>query len=326
MNAIEKRALYNLLRMNWLNDPALPVEPWQVEDYRALTLPILFNCLQQFSIQLDRVSFIAYADECDSPEDLTDHLVADQHMSPTEEDHLYLLIFELWRRLMSEKPSLSVICNELDHQIQLYDQQQVDPLALQDALLHFAQTLDENTDQGIPAQQVLNLISHYCANDIETFLYDFISDQIDEGHETYAYELLDHFDSYLGSNKWFRLLRVRVCEPTHSKMVQKLIEEIIEEHLNDHHLDYHLEFLSILVEKGYDTLFRLIAKQTIPLIKQEEDFQDFISIIINYFHHLDQEKQEKCLQALLEKRSMLPMDQALTPKDADVKWLSEYLS
>ena len=32
----ERRALYNSLRMHWLLDPNMAVEPWQVEDYRSM--------------------------------------------------------------------------------------------------------------------------------------------------------------------------------------------------------------------------------------------------------------------------------------------------
>lgn len=319
MNAIERRALYNLLRMNWLNDSTLSVESWQIEDYRALPLPNLFNRLKPFDIYLDRLSFVAYADECDSPEDLTDHLVADREFSTPQEDQIYLIIFELWRRLMSEKPSLSVVCNELDYQIHLYDQQQLEnPLALQDALTHFVQILDENADQGIPTQDVINLISTYCANDIETFLYDFISEEIDQGNEVYAHELIDDFDTYLGANKWFKLLRIRLCEQIHSKIAQKIAGEIIEEHLKDNDLEYNLELLSILVEMGDHAIFRLIVKQTLPLIKCEEDFQDLTAIAIDYFHRLDQEQQEIPLKAILEKRSALPLNQTLQTRDPDL--------
>lgn len=319
MNAIERRALYNLLRMNWLHEPTLSVEPWQVEDYRSLSLQTLFDRLKQFKIHLDRVSFIAYADECDSPEDLTNHLIGDQNFSTTQEDEVYLLIFELWRRLMSEKPSLSILCNELDYQIHLYDQQQIeDPLTLQNALTHFVQALDENADQGLPPQQILNLISNYCANDIETFLYDFISEQIDEGNEAYAHELLDDFDTYLGNNKWFKLLRIRLCEQIQGKIAQKIAGEIIEEHLHDDDLDYNLEFLSILAEMGDQTIFRLIIKRTLPLIKREEDFQDFLSIAIDYFHILNQDQQEMILKRIFERHSAAPPDQAIGAKDPDI--------
>jgi len=327
MNAIERRALYNLLRMNWLNEPTLSVESWQVEDYRSLPVAELFERLKHFNIRLDRVSFIAYADECDSPEDLTEHFIADSPFSTAQEDHIYLLVFELWRRLMSEKPSLSIMCNELDYQIHLYDQRQLDnPLALQDALTHFGQILDENADQGIPTEEVLNLISTYCANDIETFLYDFISEQIDEGNESYAHELLDDFDTYLGNNKWFKLLRIRLCEQIHSKIAQKIAGEIIEEHLNDQDLDYNLELLSVMIEIGDQTIFRLITKQTLPLIKHEEDFQDLTAIAIDYFHRLDQDQREMALKAILEKRSTIPLDCPFQPNDPDLAALTQLLN
>lgn len=324
MNTIERRALYNLLRMNWLNEPTLAVESWQVEDYGSLSLPILFNRLEPFNIYLDRVSFIAYADECDSPEELAEHLIADRNFSSAEEDQIYLLIFEIWRRLMSEKPSLSIVCSELDDQIHLYDQQKLkNPLALQDALNHFVQILDENADQGVPPHEVLKLISNYCANDIETFLYDFISEQIDEENETYVHELLDDFNPYLGNNKWFKLLQFRLCEPTHSKIAQKIIGDIIEENLIDHELEYHLELLSILVEREDPTLFCFITQKTLPLIECEEDFRDFLTIAIDYFHRLDQEEEERILKTMLEKRESTLLQQTLNAEDPDLAKLSQ---
>ncbi len=327
MNTIERRALYHLLRMNWLNEPTLSVEPWQVEDYRSLPLQTLFDRLKQFKIHLDRVSFVAYADECDSPEDLTDHLIGDRHFLTAQEDEIYLLIFELWRLLMSEKPSLSILCNELDYQIHLYDQQQLeDPLTLQDALTHFVQALDENADQGIPSQHILKFISNYCANDIETFLYDFISEQIDEGNEEYAHELLDDFDAYLSNNKWFKLLRIRLCEQIHNKIAQKIAGEIIEEYLNDQDLDYNLEFLSILLERGDQANFRLMIKQTLPLIKREEDFQDLLLIAIDYFHRLDQDQQAITLKTIFEKHAAIPSDQIIDTKNSDIITLIQFFN
>lgn len=327
MNAIERRALYNLLRMNWLNDPSLSVESWQVEEYRPLSLMTLFHRLKPYDIQLDRVSFVAYADECDSPEDFTDHLTADRNFSTAQEDQIYLIVFELWRRLMSEKPSLSIICNELDHQIHLYDEGQVEDLSiLQNALTRFIQILDENADEGVPPQHVLRLISTYCANDIETFLYDFISEQIDEENETYVRELLDDFDIYLANNKWFKLLHIRLCDEYHNKISQQLIEEVMEEHLNDHDLDYNLEFLSILGEKGFDPLFKTIVQQTLPLIKKEEDFLDLLAISIDYVHRLDQEAQEQTIKAILDKHESFPPEKPIQPDHPDLAALVDLLT
>ncbi len=327
MNTIERRALYNLLRMNWHNEPSLSVEPWQVEDYRSLSLPVLFERLNQFNLRLDRTSLIAYADDCDSPEDLTDHLLGDKRLKTVQEDQIYLLIFELWRRLMSEKPSLSILCNELDYQIYLYDQEQLDnPLALQDALSHFKQILDENVDEGIPPKQAFTLISAYCANDIETFLYDFISEQIDEGNESYAQELLDEFDVYLSDNKWFILLRMRLFGHIHHKTAQKLAALIMEEHLNEPDLDFNLELLSFLAEMGDQATFRQLIQKTIPLIEREEDFQDLLAIALDYFHRLDQEQEENNVQALASKRSNRSLDSIVEAKDTDLLAFAQFFN
>lgn len=327
MNVIERRALYHLLRMNWLNEPTLSVEPWQIEDYRALPLPFLFNRLKAFSIALDRMSFIAYADECDSPEDLTEHLTADRPLQSTEEDQIYLLIFELWRRLLSEKPSLSVLCNELDLQVCLYDNHELEnPFGLQDALAHFVQVLDENVDEGIPPEKAFELISTYCANNLETFLFDFIAEQIEEENESYALELLDDFDPFLGNNKWFKLLRIRLFEKTQNKTAQKISQEVFEEHMTEADPDFNLEFLSVLLETGDSTLFRQVIVQTLPFITREEEFQDLLAIVIDYFRRLDLEQQESALKMVFEKRSHLALDKTFNAHDPDSASLIQLLS
>lgn len=319
---IERRALYNLLRMNWLNEPTLSVEPWQVEDYRSLTLAHLFQRLTNFNIYLDRASLIAYAEECDSPEELTDHLQGDRKLSKSQEDEMFLILFELWRRLMIEKPSLSIICNELDHQIFLYDQQQLEnPLALQDAIAQFLQILTENVDQGISSEEVLKLISNYCANDVETFLYDFISEQIDEGNETYAHELLEEFNPYLLNNKWIKLLHLRLCE--YSKFIQKIVEDIVEEYFLEDDLDYYLELLSILIEKNNDHFFRMTLKKIFPLLQREEEFQDLLAIVIDFFQRTEKLQSEITLKEILERRIFFPKDQILHQEDPDLIKLNQ---
>lgn len=320
MIAIEKRALYHLLRMNWLQEPHLSVEPWQVEDYRSLPLSILFERLQDFGVHLNRTSFIAHADVCDSPEDLTEHLIGSSTLATPKEDQIYLITFELWRRLMAEKPSLSILCNELDYQIHLYDQQlERDPLALQEALEKFIKILDKNVDEGISPDQALKLISAYCANDVETFLYDFISDQIDEEQDSYAHELLEAFDPYLGENKWFKLIRLRLFGHAHSKMAQNLVEQIIEEYSSDQELDFELEFLSVLGELEDRLHFSILSKQILSHLKHEEQFRDLLVIGIDYFHRLNQENQAFQLESILNKRSSLPSEKEIHADDPDLQ-------
>jgi hypothetical protein len=320
MHTIEKRALYNLLRLNWLNNPTMKVEPWQVENYDLLTIPQLFDRLKTLDLILDKLSFITYAEDCDSPEELALHLTGDRELTANEEDHIYLLVFELWRRLVTEKPSLSILCHEIDEQIYLYDQGQLDQATdLQNALTQFIQVLDQNVDEGLSPSKAFELLLTYCANDVETFLYDFISEQIDEENETYALDLLDTFDVYLANNKWFELLHIRLSGYAGSKTSQKLIGQIIEKYLESSDLEFKLELLSILIERGDPATFHAVLKQTFPLIQIEEEWQDLLAIGIDYLHRLDQEESEKTLLQLVEKRKLVPLNSAFHKKDPDFK-------
>ncbi len=58
------------------------------------------------------------------------------------------------------------------------------------------------------------MVSDGCANGLETFLYDFVSDQLDEGMVSYAAELVDGFYQYVSDTKWFDFLRARIAVET----------------------------------------------------------------------------------------------------------------
>ena len=68
-----------------------------------------------------------------------------------------------------------------------------------------------------------------------------------------------------------------------------------------------------------------MVKQTLPLIKQEEEFKDLLSIVIDYFQRLDQEHEETELKRLLDKRSHFLPDRPFDPKDSDLASLVHLL-
>ncbi|MFQ5729798.1 MAG: hypothetical protein ACE5GN_05515, partial [Waddliaceae bacterium] len=165
--------------MNWLNDPNISSEPWQVEDYRNLPTQTLFQNLNERGIALDNARFINFTEMVDSPEDFTEILLEDTSFDLMEQDRIFLHIFELWRRLVPEKLCLSIFCDELDHQIYLYDSG--DPSSaesIQDAIANLQMILDENFDQGMKPSRIFESVSAGCANDLESFLYDFTTEQI----------------------------------------------------------------------------------------------------------------------------------------------------
>lgn len=326
MQSLERHALYNLIRMNWLNDPNLAVEPWQVEDYRALSSQDLFEKLKKFSLDLNRVSFIAYAEECDSPEELTDHLIGDEPIETEIGDQIYLLVFELWRRLMTEKPSLSILCNELDHQIFIHDRhpQEQSP-DLQDALGNFALLLNENVDEGIAADEAFNLITPYFANDIENFLYDYIYEQINIENLSYAQDLLDNFAPYLKGNKWFELLYIRLIENSNNKLAKKMLVHLMEDYIDEKDLDFNLELLAFLLSTGHHNDFNALASETTSLLVTEEDFQDFLSLYADFCHHEGEVNQEERIQSLLQKRAAIHPETPIRPNDPDLTEIESFV-
>lgn len=323
---IQKRPLYNSLRMNWLIDPTLEVEAWQVENYREMSLPLLFSRLKQFGLEFDKESFCLLAEEYETPESLTESLLENQDLDAKEEDRIYLIIFELWRRLETDKPCLSVFCDELDHQIFLYDQGKTDNAEnLQDVLANLQVILDESSDAGGDPLEIMESVNTGCANDIDTFLYDFISEQIDNGNYSYALELIDGFVDYIEDDKWYEFLRVRILSHTDPEGASILIQQLAEEACNDDDLLFNLEILSEMVQEGDEDNFVSLVKRSTPLIETEDDFQDLLTICMNYYCCQDLENKEKALQKLLEQRSDRKPSAKFDQQDPDLKRLLDIL-
>jgi hypothetical protein len=313
---ITHRALYNSLRMNWVLNPTLEVEAWQIEDYRSMPLDEIFEKLEDKKISLSKSSFLAYADAVDTPEELTDLLTSDSLLDTPIHDQNYLLLFELWRRFLPEKPGLSLFCDELDHQIHLYDRGQVSNAeSIQDVLANLEMILDQNTDQGTDPIETLKYLNSGCANDIESFLYDFISEQIDNENYSYASELLEEFSHYISDAKWFEFLRIRILAVEDIEEANILIGRLIKVISTQPDLAFNLELLSFLVGIGEKAIFHDLVKKTINLLKTEEDFQNTLSICADFYHRLDLDSKEELLQGILNKRKQLDPDQTFNRKD-----------
>ncbi|CDZ80756.1 hypothetical protein BN1013_01279 [Candidatus Rubidus massiliensis] len=318
MMQLERRALYNSLRMNFILDPTLSVESWQVIDYRSLPLESLFQGLERLNIILDKLSFYHLSDEAESPEDLADNLVADSNFSNQDQDKIYLIIFELWRRLIPERMTLSLFCDELDHLIFSHDTGNLtETEAIPDIIANLEIILDENTDDGSNPVEVFQTVALGCANDIESFLYDFIAEQIAAQNLNYASELLEDFSSYVSEVKWFDLLRVQIFSFEDSQAAIILFEQLVSEALQEKDLDYNLELLHSLLKIDDTHFFQLLIKATIPLLEFEDDFRDFLNVCLDYYHHLDLENEENQIASILSKRAVISSDKKLEPKDKD---------
>jgi len=314
---INRRALYNSLRMNWVLDPTLKVEAWQVEDHRAIPTDQLFERLEDMDIRLDKSYFTAFADSADNPEDLTENMLHDSSDDLAMQDQVYLIVFELWRRLLPERPCLSILCDEIDHQIHLYDQNQANNEEIVDALANLQVILDENADEGADPHEVFECINSGCANDIESFLHDFISEKIDDANYSYASELLEGFGSYLKDAKWFEFLRARLVAVNDPDEANRIVKELMNMKEAEADLDFNFEILSFLAVIGERDTFERLVKQSAKLLENEEDFQTLIAISAEFFHRLDREMIEKSLQAFLKQREKFNPNQLFSYKNAD---------
>lgn len=313
---VERRALYNSLRMNWLQDNSLKVKPWQVEDYRLLTTDQLFDRLRKRGLPIDKPNLLGFAEQAASPEELTDDLLADQTLEAEAHDQIYLLIFELWRRLLAERLCLSVFCDELDHQIFNYDKGDLKQLeAIPDVLAQLGVILDENADEGVDPKHVFETVCSGCANDVESFLYDFIADQIDTHNESYASELLEEFGDYIRDVKWFNFLRAKLLASSDSEASNEMIRKIVAESSKNPDLEFNFEILASLGRGGNEEILAKLIKQTVPLLTYEEDFQDLLALTADFYHLLDKEKEEQAILAILNKRAHIPFESTLNPKD-----------
>lgn len=323
---IERRALYNLLRMNWQMDPNIDVEPWQIENYRTQSSEHLFEILKRNQLDLDRNRFIAFAEQSDNPEQFTNNLIDERDYTSAVQDQIYLVLFELWRRLLPEKPSLSVFCDELDYQINLYDYGKIENIqALQDAISNLKAILDENVDGGSPPHEVFAIISSNCAHDIETFLYDFIAEQIDLENYSYAEELLDNFIPYISDIHWFHFLRAQVIATKDEKEANRLLQQLVKKHSSEPNLEFNLELLSFMTREGELNLFIQLVKQSLPLIKYEEDFQDLLAICADFYHYLDKDSEEKAIQEVILDRTSRPTQATIDQHEPHFRQLIEIM-
>ncbi|KAF3363272.1 Uncharacterized protein PHSC3_000162 [Chlamydiales bacterium STE3] len=320
---MERRALYNTLRMSWQLDSQLAVQPWQVENYRNLSLEELFQRLQNQRINVDRFTFVKLSENCDSPEEMTE-LLSQEEDQDENYDKVYLAVFELWRRLIPGKQSLSIFCDELDYQIHLYDSGQTETAeGIEDAIANL-QIMLEDADGGLEAKNLFSSIANGCANDIEDFLYDYIQVQIEHQNDLYAQELIEGFSPHVQDRKWFDFLKAEILYVSDQEAAIKLLEGLVKGK-KEQDLEFNFEILSFLAKIGKDKLFKSLAKQTFALLELEEDFIDFANICADFFHFSDHDEVEQVIHEYLATRKKKPAEASFDPNASDEKVFLKFL-
>ncbi|MDP1608749.1 MAG: hypothetical protein Q8L98_05500 [Chlamydiales bacterium] len=319
---LQTKAIYNLLRLNPQEASQADVKPWALEDLRQVALESLFQRLANLGVSLQKPTFVSFAEECDTPEELVELLV-EEGISPEHYDQMYLLIFELWRRILPEKQSLSIFCDELDHRIFQYDQELLDSdESIQDILANLQDILEENVDEGEDPIRVFSLIGEYCAHDIEGFLYDYIAELLDHADDGYAGELLDGFSPFVSESFWFEFLRARALSFTDPFKANAEIARILDKHPQNE-TSFLFDILRFLSISGEHRLFIAVIQKIIAQLDSEEQFEELMAIAADYYRRLDQEDVEKAIERLMKKRSSSTYQ--FNPKDPDLKTFAQSL-
>ncbi len=314
---LQTKALYNLLRINYLEDDNLEYEPWQVEDFRLVTSEEIFERLKQLSLPLDSSQFLSISEKVDTPEEMTEILLKN-HREVDDHDQIYLLIFELFRRFSPYKVSLSILCDELDYRISQYDQGELSSdESIQDVLAHLQKVLYENVDSGVKPLDVMCTLGGYCAHDLESFLYDYITEQIEGCYHSYARELLEDFHLYISNVKRLDFLKIRLCQDVGE--ANRMLEMLIKGLKEAPQVGLQLEILRFMVQVSYHPLFMELLLYTFPKLQLEEDFQEIMEITSDYYRRLDLEEIEKSIQKIMQRRTRQNLTDELNPEDPDMR-------
>lgn len=260
------RALYNFLQIQQQEDPSKTAEPWQLIDYRAVSEKELLLYLPS---SISKETFLLYADSCDTPEDLLECLWVEEEKIAGQEK-AYLAIFELWRRWLPNKQSLSIFCDELDHLIAKFDSGEEIEEEARVLLDDLEDILHNNMQEKMSPQQVFSLISEYTAHDIAAFLFDYILNLIENHDEIFATSLIEAFEDYVPQKKWFTLLKAYLLSASQVEVWSHLIHRLLEEEEESPSTAFLTELFYFLQGVEDKPLLTKCEELLFPLISEEE--------------------------------------------------------
>ncbi len=308
MKGFRGRALFNLLQVRYKNQ-TLPssVEGWQVEEYEKASLAQLFSRLKKLGLNLSEKSFLEVATDVENPEVLLQLLAADRESKIKLQ--IYLLVFELWKRLLPERKPVSVLCDELDHEIErLKTEKYFDSQLVQEILLNLQHLFERAVDDGYIPVKVFVIINSYLAHNLEVFLYGYIKYHLDQQNETEASEWIDGFYRYVPDKIALDFLKFRLLYRSDLQDAVKILDSLVERILEANAQKIAFDLLEFLSRFGTSDLFISTFKKMVPLIQTEKDFIAMLNIAGDFYQGLDKEMEESQIRQLVESRKNIDPD------------------
>ena len=270
------RAYYNLLCLERQRANYIKAEPWEYLDYRALSFDDLFASLREYNFFFDGETFEEIAAEVDAPEQLVQYLQIEDEGT---ERKVYLILFEIWRRLLDDRETVSIFCDELDYIISRFEEDEDDSTLLL-ILQQVVEILDSNVDYGSSPDKVFKRFCSYLAHDLENVIYTFIGSKIKKGEDGVFLNLLDHFIPYVSDKRQLQFLKVRALPKVFLEEKKKLLEYIVSSLQED-----------VNVTLSFGILFYLIGQ------RNKELFSELFSFLAN--HNNDEGVLVKLLDVLV---------------------------
>lgn len=277
----ETKALYNSLRMLGASQPVLPRDAWKYTDWRALSLDQLFDHLVKIPLHLDAKSFLSWAGQCDTPEELVELLGLEEEEESS--DYLYLILFEIWRRLVPEKRCLSLIGDDMDHLIYAYDQgKDVDSVSIEERIVEWIRVLDSLCDQGASAQEALVAVEPYFAHDIPRFAMDFLLDMASSDERDHFVPLFEAVRPYCYKEPlWLKVVDLQFSMHGDIVRVRKQLGELVASVIHSSELDIDLvfELCEIAFELEKEELLLRLLEKIIPHLEGLEEINGVIELL-----------------------------------------------
>ncbi|MDN3504981.1 MAG: hypothetical protein P0S95_05355 [Rhabdochlamydiaceae bacterium] len=299
---IRGRALYNLLRLTEVD--RRNVKKWQIENYRQLSDEDIFDRLSNLKIFIDYESFPHFARSVDTPEELLEYLVSTEYSQPQAEQ-IYLLLFELWRRHLKGRESLSILCDELDHLMEQYDNGHGEVAEdLYSDLYQLVDIIDESVNEEQSANEVLEYISSYLAHDLESFLYDFIGHLIENQEESAASELIEGYEDYVTNKQELEFLKLKLIFASDAVETDGMMALFSDELVEEGNVDLACDFLDFILKEGEIFTFFTLFPKVLSLVANKLQYAKLIKIASGYLDTLDSKHEHRLLlHELIEKKS-----------------------
>ena len=291
------RAYYNLLLLQAQRGIAVEALPWEAKDYGAIAMDCLFEEIQSLHYLFDRESFVNYCAAFDSPEEVVASI---EQKECEEKNKLYLLVFELWKRLLPEKESISIFADALDRKIAEYEKSKDDEMLLE-AFEQVVEILESNSIDSTPPETIFERFCLYVAHDLESVIYTYIESKICGEVEDRALDLLHHFLPYVKEKRALQFLHLKTLSHDFLEERLRLTEFLCESLQEKVNLSVAIPFLFYLIEQHHKELFIDLFSTMVNKVQEEGALVALLDVLVEYHRFFGREELTKKVSNFLER-------------------------